>query len=83
MATRGCKATLIIYTEDVSPDDKAMLISERHCFLDVLAGLSSSCNCGMRKSLYSALKTVVPKCMLACVYTELSKPPLLLKDHLK
>ena len=43
--------TLIgIYTGDVSPDDQALFITERHTLVDLLGGLSSACSCGMTRN---------------------------------
>ena len=38
-----------VYTHDDSPSNQSMLLTERHCFADLVTGLSSPCPCGMTR----------------------------------
>ena len=41
-----------------SPEDEAMFLVEKHCFVDLQEGLMSSCVCGMTQKLW-ILKSIV------------------------
>ena len=36
-----------MYVGDKSPDEQGMFVAEKHCFTDLLEGLTSACPCGM------------------------------------
>ena len=39
-----------MYVDAGSPSDQSMFITERHCFSDLVSGLSSPCPCGMTRA---------------------------------
>ena len=49
-----------VYTGDTASEDCKLCVLERHCFLDLLAGLKWPCPCGMALNSWT-LDSIVQK----------------------